>query len=680
MNWKKRAGRVLITGLLMGLLFTMGCGGSKEQAESVLQKKVVIGCDNYAPFSYTDENGSATGIDVDLAKEAFRRLGYACEFKTIDWEKKNNMLEDGEIDCIWSCYSMDGREEDYHWAGPYMVSRHVIAVNENSNIYKLSDLKGKVIAVQSTTKPESIILNHENSAIPQVDAVYSMGDRTLIYTSLAGRAVSENALLERTSHVRNAANPFYVKDVSGKSYIGNMEKTQDFYIYIFLPVVQVYDMLRVNMLCALLGYVCMILVLYAIKRRTDQQYQEIQQQRENEYWIRLMESAKKAERANMAKTEFLQRMSHDIRTPINGIRGMIEVANHYADDSEKQMECRNKIWEVSGFLLELINEVLDMGKLESGEIVLEERLFSFKKILYEVIDVVEKQAKESGIEMIIHPLEVEHWYLIGSPMYVKRLLMNIMSNAVKYNKKNGKIFITCREYDLKEDQVTIEFICEDTGIGMSPEFQQHLFEPFAQEQSGARSAYGGTGLGMSITKSITEKMNGSITFESEQGVGTTFHLRIPFIIDKESDIEEKNEKEISLNGITVLIAEDNELNMEIAEFMLQNAGATVIKASDGQDAVDRFVESEPGQIDIILMDIMMPVMDGLMATGRIRTLNRPDAQTIPIIAMTANAFMEDRIQALNAGMDEHLTKPLESAVLIRTIAEFVRKNGSEKRS
>ena len=183
MNWKKRAGRVLITGLLTGLLLIMGCGG-KEQTEAVLQRKVVIGCDDYAPFSYTDENGNATGIDVELAKEAFRRLGYVCEFKTIDWEKKKDLVENGDIDCIWSCFSMDGREDEYHWAGPYMVSRQVIAVNVGSNIYQLQDLAGKTVAVQSTTKPESILLNHENSKVPQLNAVYSLEDRDLIYTSL----------------------------------------------------------------------------------------------------------------------------------------------------------------------------------------------------------------------------------------------------------------------------------------------------------------------------------------------------------------------------------------------------------------------------------------------------------------------------------------------------------------
>ena len=387
-----------------------------------------------------------------------------------------------------------------------------------------------------------------------------------------------------------------------------------------------------------------------------------------------MESAKKAEQANTAKTEFLQRMSHDIRTPINGIRGMIELADYYSDDLQKQEECRKKIWDASGLLLELINEVLDMGKLESGEILLEEREFNLKKLLGDIVNVVEKQSKEHQLEIVQCDYQIEHWNLIGSPIHIKRMLMNILSNAVKYNRYNGKIILDCREVSCIGNVALIEFICKDTGIGMSKEFQEHIFEPFAQEFNSARSSFGGTGLGMPITKSLVETMGGNIEFESEKNVGTTFRLKIPFKIDDCVHIEEPTEEEhnVSIEGVRVLVAEDNDLNMEIAEFVLSSVGAVVIKASNGQEAIEIFEKSEVGEIDIILMDVMMPGVDGLAATRIIRSMSREDAKTIPIIAMTANAFSEDRLRAVEAGMNEHLAKPLESTVIIKTIAKYLK--------
>lgn len=491
--------------------------------------------------------------------------------------------------------------------------------------------------------------------------------------SMVGKNVKENEVVRK---LRNNGKIGKLVRVQNKfeGYYGSMDKSRDYYIYVYLPECTVFEIVPRNILYALAMYITLLIIIQLIKQSSERKYLVEQNKREKEYKEKLMESAKKAEQANTAKTEFLQRMSHDIRTPINGIRGMIELADYYSDDLQKQEECRKKIWDASGLLLELINEVLDMGKLESGEILLEEREFNLKKLLGDIVNVVEKQSKEHQLEIVQCDYQIEHWNLIGSPIHIKRMLMNILSNAVKYNRYNGKIILDCREVSCIGNVALIEFICKDTGIGMSKEFQEHIFEPFAQEFNSARSSFGGTGLGMPIAKSLVETMGGNIEFESEKNVGTTFRLKIPFKIDDCVHIEEPTEEEhnVSIEGVRVLVAEDNDLNMEITEFVLSSVGAVVIKASNGQEAIEIFEKSEVGEIDIILMDVMMPGVDGLAATRIIRSMSREDAKTIPIIAMTANAFSEDRLRAVEAGMNEHLAKPLESTVIIKTITKYLK--------
>ncbi len=458
-----------------------------------------------------------------------------------------------------------------------------------------------------------------------------------------------------------------------KRYFTSLDKGRNYYIYMYAEDRDLVKTLTSNIGIALILYGIFVTILMTIKAKSNQQYELIQKQREEEYKKELEKSAREAKKANIAKTEFLQRMSHDIRTPINGIRGMVEVGDYYKDNLVKQAECRKKIWEASGFLLELINEVLDMGKLESEEVILEERSFNFFGLFKEIRMVIEKQAKERGIQIVVHKYRVIHENLIGSPLHVKRVVMNILTNAIKYNKDNGKIIMEFQEVQEDQDTVRIQFKCKDTGIGMSESFQKKIYEPFAQEKAWARTVYGGTGLGMPITKSLVEKMGGTISFESEQDVGTTFDIEIPFQIDHNKQCEEHKKKEVketSIKGVNVLLAEDNELNMEIAEFVLESAGAKVIKAFNGEEALEIFKASEQGEIDVILMDVMMPVMDGLEAARYIRRSNKENARDIPIIAMTANAFTEDRRRVLEAGMNEHLAKPLESEVLIEMIAKY----------
>ncbi len=381
-----------------------------------------------------------------------------------------------------------------------------------------------------------------------------------------------------------------------------------------------------------------------------------------------------AEKANQAKSSFLLRMSHDIRTPLNGILGMIDIAEQYQDDKAKQAECRTKAKEAAQVLLELINEVLDMGKLQSGEIVLEHAPFDLNDIVRSAFAVVQRQAERRGIEIVEEDYDAPITKFVGSPVHLKRVLMNILSNAVKYNKEGGKIFLALRVAPMDDNRASVEFKCRDTGLGMTPEFVQHLFEPFTQEAATARSEYGGTGLGMAIAKSIVDKMGGTITVQSEKNVGSTFDVVVPLEIDhgRPADETEAAAEEVpSVQGMTLLLAEDNALNMEIAKFVLEQAGANLIEAKNGAEAVEAFAKSAPFAIDAVLMDIMMPVMDGYEATGRIRAMNRPDAASVPVIAMTANAFAEDRIAAKQAGMTEHLAKPLDAQRVIKTVWQCV---------
>lgn len=507
--------------------------------------------------------------------------------------------------------------------------------------------------------------------------VVANGDRIIASNDeeLADTKVEDSRILQQIkSNLSSAAVGHFKCD--GGTYFGGLDRSRDYYIYAYVSDRMVATDMVKNMMAALIIYLIMLTAIQMFRRRSAREYLAEQDRREREFREQLMESAEKAEQANRAKTEFLQRMSHDIRTPINGIRGMIEIANYYKDDPDKQTECRKKIWDASGLLLELVNEVLDMGKLESGEIMLEEREFDLKKLLDSVGMVVDKQARERGITIITDGYPVEHCCLLGSPLHLRRLLMNIISNAVKYNRVGGEIRLGCCEKPSADPETAqIEFTCADTGIGMSEEFQKHVFEPFAQERNTARSEYGGTGLGMPIAKSLAEKMGGTLSFVSRQGVGTTFTLSLPFRICHAPEKRNEPKRPLqtsSIAGLHVLVAEDNRMNMEIAEFVLNVEEAFIIKAVNGEEAVRIFADSRPGEIDAILMDVMMPVMDGLEATRRIRAMKRPDARTIPIIAMTANAFAEDRQLAFAAGMDMHIAKPLEGSEMVETLERLVK--------
>ena len=493
--------------------------------------------------------------------------------------------------------------------------------------------------------------------------------------SLLGQNTADNEVVQAMKKHTDSQHIYHLKN-EGTGCYGIMLKQRDYYIYAYLPDTEVFHNLPLSVAGVIFLYFLIFSIFWFWAYRTNLTHQKMEQEKDEKYKAELLIAAKKAEAANEAKTEFLQRMSHDIRTPINGICGLVNMADHYADDMEKQTEYRTKVKEASNLLLELVNDVLDMSKLESGEIVLEEIPFNLSSISREVFVVIEQMAAEQNIRIVWEKKEITHRDFIGSPGYVKRVMMNILSNAVKYNRENGQIYISCIEIPSEQPEMTtMEFVCRDTGIGMTEKFQKCVFEPFAQEHTGSRTKFAGTGLGMAIAKNLVEKMGGTITFESEEGAGTTFVIRVPFRIDTDRDSKVKTgeKTEVSIRGLHILLAEDNELNMEIAEFMLQNEGADVTKAWNGEEAVEIFEKSRPDEFDVILMDVMMPVMNGYEATKMIRSMDREDAKAIPIIAMTANAFTEDRIRAKEAGMDEHVAKPVDAELLIKVIHKEVNK-------
>ena len=565
------------------------------------------------------------------------------------YSERFNRKDGSHID-IAACARKDapGIVATYYYTSPEFARNYTLTIQGLLNGY-------------SVQKDGTIIVADEGSIVASNDE------------SLLGQNTTDNEVVQAMKKHTDSQHIYHLKK-EGIGCYGIMLKQRDYYIYAYLPDNEVFHNLPLSVISVIFLYFLMFSIFWFWTYRTNLTHRKLEREKDEKYKEELLIAAKKAEAANRAKTEFLQRMSHDLRTPINGICGMVNMADHYADDMEKQTECRAKVKEASHLLLELVNEVLDMSKLESDEVVLEEIPFNLIRISREVFVVIDQMAAEQNIQIVWEKKEVTHWDLIGSPGHVKRVMMNILSNAVKYNRANGQIYISCREIPSEQSEwTTIEFVCRDTGIGMTETFQKHIFEPFAQEHTGSRTKYAGTGLGMAITKKLIEKMGGTITFESEEGTGTTFVIRVPFRIDtgRSGRAETEEKPEVSIKGLHILLAEDNELNMEIAEFMLQNEGADVTKAWNGREAVEIFRKSEPDEFDVILMDIMMPIMNGYEATKMIRSLEREDAKTIPIIAMTANAFTEDRLKAKEAGMDEHIAKPVDPELLVKVIYESV---------
>lgn len=396
----------------------------------------------------------------------------------------------------------------------------------------------------------------------------------------------------------------------------------------------------------------------------------------------LLQQVVEARKDAALKSRFLSNMSHDIRTPINGIIGMTELADRYPDNLEIQKKCREKLVESARHLVSMVNDILDMNKLETEQFVENDIPFNLAAVLNRVNTDQQMQAGKKKIDYVVDwkKSELNHMYLMGNPVYIEKLLTVITDNAVKFTKPGGNVSVWCREISEDDERAFYEFGCSDNGIGMSEEFAGHAFEMFSQENKTSRTQYEGTGLGLAIAKKITERLGGTIEIKSKKNCGTTVTMTIPFktgvqnLMQYTENVNTESTEDIPLEGLHALIAEDNELNLEIAKLMLEEKGICVECAADGKEAVAKFEESEPGYYDVIFMDIMMPYMNGWDATRKIRTLQRPDADKIPIIAMSANAFAEDIINSHISGMNWHLTKPIDADKLMTALKECIRKN------
>ena len=715
---KKREKRIQLFGALIGICVAVVSLLYFFHAEKAEAEKRLVEIVNYVKVqcsTYTHYNESSESKSLLRAIESARQMSTNINMETENgghlsreflkenlqtlWVDGILVLDtEGNIDCE---YSMDESLTDeiteylqkdiiMDFAGYEERSYSERFTREDGSRIDIAACARKdasgIVAVYYYT-PSEFVRNYTltiqgllNGYSVQKDGTIIVADEGIVVASneesLLGQNTADNEVVQAMKKHTDSQHIYHLRK-EGSGCYGIMLKQRDYYIYAYLPDTEVFHNLPLSVISVIFLYFLVFSVFWFWTYRTNLAHRKQELEKDEEYKRELLITAKKAEASNRAKTEFLQRMSHDIRTPINGIRGMVNMADHYADDMEKQTEYRTKVKEASNLLLELVNDVLDMSKLESGEVVLEESPFNLSSIFREVFGVIEQMAAEQNIRIMWEKKEIKHRDLIGSPGYVKRVMMNILSNAVKYNRENGQIYISCIEIPSEQPEMTtMEFVCRDTGIGMSDEFQKHIFEPFAQEHTGSRTKFAGTGLGMPITKKLVKKMGGTISFESEKGVGTTFVIRVPFKIDPDADKgkEQTDASEKSIKGLHILLAEDNELNMEIAEFMLQNEGADVAKAWNGQETVELFKKSEPGEFDVILMDIMMPVMNGYEAAKMIRSLDREDAKEVPIIAMTANAFTEDRIRAKAAGMDEHVAKPVDVELLIKVIRKLVKYN------
>ena len=447
-----------------------------------LQKEIIMDFSGYEERSYSERFTRGDGSHIDIA---------ACARK-----------------------DAPGIVAIYYHTSPEFVRKYTLTIQSLLNGY-------------STQKDGTIIVADEGIVVASNDE------------SLLGQNTVDNEIVQAMKKHTDSQHIYHLKN-EGIGCYGIMLKQRDYYIYAYLPDTEVFHNLPLSVISVIFLYFLMFSIFWFWAYRTNLAHQKMEQEKDEKYKAELLIAAKKAEAANEAKTEFLQRMSHDIRTPINGICGLVNMADHYAGDMEKQTEYRTKVKEASNLLLELVNDVLDMSKLDSGEVVLEEISFNLSKIFEEVLVVIGRIAVEQNIRIGWEKKEITHRDLIGSPGYVKRVMMNILSNAVKYNRKNGNIYISCMEIPSEQPEMTMmEFVCRDTGIGMTEEFQKYIFEPFAQEHAGSRTKFAGTGLGMPITKKLVEKMGGTITFESKEGVGTTFVIRVPFKIDLDADKREE---------------------------------------------------------------------------------------------------------------------------------------------
>ena len=608
--------------------------------------KVRYCTDDLAEEGFTEELENETLLEVATFKEKNYSTRVYCE--------------DGSYIDLAACARLDQ-------TGVIVTYYHTpIEYAENFNLSFATLLSGYSIEKDGRiviTSGDQIIASNDEAMIGKsVDAIPVL------------HRIKESKGNGKLLHARESADGF-------SRDFGMIERGRNFYVYAYLPERAVFTTTPRNLTYTLVVYVFALAILNMVRWRTAQTYQKEQMKMQEEYAITLqsknaqLESAVRREtKANAAKTNFLSRMTHDIRTPLNGIIGLLKIDEAHPDDQELIKANREKMLISANHLLSLINDMLQMSKLEGNEVVLAHDWMDLNQLSKDVLTIVGQRAADAGVTMVHNrnPEQVVYPYVYGSPLHVRQLFLNIYGNCIKYNKVGGQVETQLEYCGVQDGIVTYRWTIQDTGVGMSEEFLQHIFEPFAQEHVDAKSVYNGTGLGMAIVKRLIDKMNGTIEIKSKEGEGSTFIITLPFEVaeEKEHKPEKKTEGRRSIKGLHLLLAEDNQLNAEIAQMLFEDEGAEITIAGNGQEAIDQFVNHPAGTYDAILMDIMMPLVDGYSATKAIRSMKRKDAKEIPIIAMTANAFDEDAKQCLEAGMNAHLSKPLQMEIVVETIAKY----------
>lgn len=608
-------------------------------------------------------------------------------------------VEGSTVGQVISYYS-DGNEDEQTWY-PYfeefgaltdgiLYKSYSERINKNGYYYDYAmvsrgDRKGAVLCyrkqrIEDVEDERISISNILKSFVFGPDGiVYVTDGYTVMASNVEGKVgmlASDTEVVRelRQSDTENSLIRVKDKDI----YYGMRSKCRNWYIYTYMPDGIIFNRRSIILLYTFLIYLITLMVIVAIRHTVFKKKQAEQEKKDEAYRAEKEKLAQKAIRANEAKADFLRRMSHDIRTPINGIRGLVEIGEYYYDDPERQKDCREKIWNVSEYLLDIVNDMLDMNKLSTEDPEWKDEQFSITELFEEVVAFTCVQAKELGITFTSETKNIEHDYLIGGKVQLKRIFTNLISNAIKYNKPSGSVDVCCRETGSEDGIAHFEFKCADTGIGMDEEFIKKMYEPFERENQTDGKTLEGVGLGLSIVKKFIDKAGWNISVDSKKGEGTTFTVNITLKVAEQKtkpiEVSLISDKE-KLLGYNILVAEDNELNYEIVEFMLKVAGANVIRAVDGKQAIDIFKNSKEFEIDAILMDVMMPEVDGLTATKEIRNMDRADAKTVPIIAMTASAFADDVENARIAGMNAHIAKPIDREKLIKNITRFKNSGG-----
>lgn len=696
---------VILVGISVPALFTaerMGFFSKEPQVD--IKAKVTdgnapvlrIATDyDFCPNSYINKEGELSGLYIELMTEVSNRLGVRPVFETSDWMGCRKKLEDGDVDVLLGLEIFSNMEGTLR---TIPVCSDELCVYGKQKIDSAAALAGKNVALMS----RSVIASTydlqcrylEYSTNTEILEAVEKGeaDYGICHGAVATKIIEKNgfhlvsglsiaksypalAVKDTQMQLRNKLN----SALQEMSLDGTIGQLQNKWITEFTRNTSLSYVLQHNLGFYITFTVAtIILLVIIIAFRVVYNYQEKYIGTLLEYQKKLKQSNEETEQANKAKSEFLSHMSHDIRTPINGIMGMTEIMKKNLNDSARLQDCLGKIDKAANHLLSLINDVLDMSKIGSEGIQSEEIPLDLKEEIEKIHAIVDVQAMDKQLDFRIHEQDIRHRYLLGSPAHLRRIILNLISNALRYNRPGGSIDLYISELNSDEEYATVELKVQDTGIGMSPEFlKNNLYKPFTQENGNVRTEYHGVGLGMSIVKELVSSMKGTIQAESQPGQGTVFTVVLPMKINREISSETADPKEDpDISGMKVLVAEDNQLNMEIILFMLDSAGAVVTAVQNGKEAVNRFASCAPGTFDVILMDIMMPVMNGLDAAKEIRKLPRKDATEIPIIAMTANAFEEDRQKTREAGMNNHLTKPISSRELLEVLAKY-RKQGNE---